>query len=154
MASKNIVSEIGPLIRSVVTGTGFDLYDLVFVKEGSNWYLRVFIDKPGGVNIIDCETVSRAVEKVLDESDPIEQSYILEVSSPGIDRPLKKDSDYEKYKDSKVNVKLYKPFDKRKEFHGKLVGLRDGNVVIIDDSGRLFSFPKSDVALCRLAVVL
>ncbi|MDR1559324.1 MAG: ribosome maturation factor RimP [Clostridiales bacterium] len=153
MAGKNIVTEVDSLIRPVVDGAGCELYDLVFAKEGANWYLRVFIDKPGGVTIDDCERVSRAVEKELDAKDPIEQSYILEVSSPGLDRPLKKDADFERFKDSMVEVRLYKPRGGRKEFTGRLAGLLDGNVVIIDGSGNELRFPKPDVALCRLAVV-
>ena len=153
MAGKNIVFEVEPLIRPAVTDPGFELYDLMFVKEGSNWYLRVFIDKPGGITIDDCEMVSRAIEKILDEKDPIEQSYILEVSSPGIDRPLKKEADYERFKDSVIDIKLYKPCNGRKEFTGKLVGLQDGNIVITDDSGNILRFPKPDVAICRLAVL-
>jgi len=153
MTGKNIVTKIESLIGPAVNGLGFELYDLVFAKEGANWYLRVFIDKPGGVTIDDCEAASRAIEKVLDEKDPIEQSYILEVSSPGLDRPLKKDADYDRFLDRVVDVKLYKPLNRRKEYTGKLAGLQDGHIVIIDNSGNTLRFPKSDVALCRLAVV-
>jgi len=152
MTGKNVLPQIESLIRPALTGLGVELYDMAFVREGSNWYLRVFIDKRDGVTIDDCEAVSRAVEKILDENDPIEQSYILEVSSPGIDRPLKKDSDYEKYKGSAVDLKLYKPVGGHKDYSGKLAGLADGNIIIADDSGNEISFPKSDVALCRLAV--
>jgi ribosome maturation factor RimP len=154
MAGKSIVMKVDPLIRPVVTDSGYDLFDLMYVKEGSYWFLRIVIDKPGGVTIDDCEKVSRMVEKILDENDPIEQSYTLEVSSPGIDRPLKRDSDFEKYKGSNVDVKLYKPLGDQKKFSGKLEGLHDGNVVIVDDSGELLRFPKPSVALCRLAVDL
>ena len=153
MTGKNIAARIESFISPVITGLGLELYDLVFVKEGSNWYLRVFIDKHGGVSIDDCEAASKAVEKELDEKDPIEQSYILEVSSPGIDRPLKKDADYERYKGAIVDVRLYKPSGGRKEYTGKLSGMQDGSVVITDSSGNVLCFPKSDVALCRLAVV-
>ena len=153
MTGKNVTAEIGPLIITALTGLGLELYDLAFVKEGANWYLRVFIDKPGGVTIDDCEAASRAVEKDLDERDPIEQPYILEVSSPGIDRPLKKDADYDRFKGSAVDVKLYKPLNRRKEYTGKLEGLQDGSIVITDGSGNTLRFPKTDVALCRLAVV-
>ena len=153
MTGKNIVVKIGSLIGPVIAGLGFELYDLVFVREGSNWYLRVFIDKPGGVTIDDCEAASRAVEKKLDETDPIEQSYVLEVSSPGIDRPLKKDADYERFKDALVEIKLYKPAGGRKEYTGRLAGLQDGHIVIADSAGNMLRFPKADVALCRLAVI-
>jgi ribosome maturation factor RimP len=154
MAGKSIVTKVDPLIRPVVTDLGYELFDLLFLKEGSNWFLRIVIDKPEGIAIDDCEKVSRTVEKILDENDPIEQSYTLEVSSPGIDRPLKKDSDFEKYKGSNVDVKLYKPLGNQKKYTGKLEGLHDGNVVIVDDSGELIHFPKTSVALCRLAVEL
>lgn len=101
----------------------------------------------------DCETVSRAVEKVLDVEDPIEQAYILEVSSPGLDRPLKKDSDFVKYAGETVDVKLYKAVDKQKEFQGILKGL-DGTVVTItDENGAELSFDRKDIALIRLAVL-
>lgn len=153
LAEKKTLTEIDSIIRPAINGAGYELYDLVFVKEGANWYLRIFIDKTGGVTINDCEAVSRVIEKELDEKDPIEQSYILEVSSPGIDRPLKKDADFERHKDSMVEIRLYKPRGGRKEFMGKLKGLQDGHVVIIDGSGNELCFPKTEVALCRLAVV-
>ena len=87
------------LVMPLIEKNNFELVDVEFVKEGQNWFLRLYVDKPGGILIDDCELVSREVEKLLDESDPIEQAYILEVSSPGLDRPLKKDKDFERYKE-------------------------------------------------------
>ncbi|MDR1536561.1 MAG: ribosome maturation factor RimP [Clostridiales bacterium] len=153
MASNNIVSEVRELIAPVFMNSPCELYDIVFVKEGSSWCLRVFIDKDGGVAINDCEQISRAIEKILDDKDPIERSYTLEVSSPGIDRPLKKDSDFEKNIGRQVELRLYKPIGKKKEFIGKLQGLIDGSISIIDSEGAALSFPKSDVSLCRLHIV-
>ncbi len=124
-----------------------------FVKEGANWYLRVYIDKEGGVTIDDCEAVSRALEAKLDEADPIEQAYILEVSSPGIDRPLKKDEDFVKYQGEMIDVKLYKAQEGRKQFQGKLLGLADG-VVSLEEDGKIFAFERKDIASVRLAVLL
>ena len=93
----NTEAKVLPILEPIIAEKGLELVDLEFVKEGVNWYLRVYIDKDSGVNIDDCEAVSRALEVKLDEKDPIEQAYILEVSSPGIDRPLKKDADFVKY---------------------------------------------------------
>jgi ribosome maturation factor RimP len=143
-----------PDVRRIVEEELCELFDLVFVKEGVNWYLRVFIDKEDGVSIQDCERVSRAVENFLDERDPIEQAYILEVSSPGAERPLTKERDFEKYKGSLVEVKLYKAVEKRKVFRGNLVGLREGCVIIVEESGETRQFTKSDIAVCRLAILV
>ena len=149
----NTEKKVENLIAPVILKDNNELVDVEFVKEGQNWYLRIFIDKEGGVTVDDCETVSRAVEKVLDVEDPIEQAYILEVSSPGLDRPLKKDSDFVKYAGETVDVKLYKAVDKQKEFQGILKGL-DGTVVTItDENGAELSFDRKDIALIRLAVL-
>ena len=107
----NTEAKVLPILEPIIAEKGLELVDLEFVKEGVNWYLRVYIDKDGGVNIDDCEAVSRALEVKLDEKDPIEQAYILEVSSPGIDRPLKKDADFVKYQGEIIDVKLYKAQD-------------------------------------------
>ncbi|MDR3239145.1 MAG: ribosome maturation factor RimP [Clostridiales bacterium] len=152
--AKNIAAEVEPMIRPVAAQLGCELSDLTFIKEGANWVLRIFIDKEGGVTIDDCEQVSRAAEKVLDENDPIEQSYILEVSSPGLDRPLKREQDFVQYKGRLVDVKLYRMLEKRKEFRGSLEGLQDNCVVITDEEGVTRRFAKADVASCKLAVLL
>ncbi len=105
------------------------------------------------MTIDDCEAVSRALEAKLDEADPIEQAYILEVSSPGIDRPLKKDEDFVKYQGEMIDVKLYKAQEGRKQFQGKLLGLADG-VVSLEEDGKIFAFERKDIASVRLAVLL
>ena len=149
----NTEKKVENLIAPVILKDNYELVDVEFVKEGQNWYLRIFIDKEGGVTVDDCETLSRADEDVLDVEDPIEQAYILEVSSPGLDRPLKKDSDFVKYAGETVDVKLYKAVDKQKEFQGILKGL-DGTVVTItDENGAELSFDRKDIALIRLAVL-
>ena len=134
--SANTEKRIEELIQPTVTEMGYELVDVEFVKEGPNWYLRIFIDKEGGVTIDDCEAVSKTLEKIFDEKDPIEQAYFLEISSPGIDRPLKKKEDFIKYNGEMVDVKLYKPYEGSKEYTGKLVGYdeNDGTVTIeVDD---------------------
>ncbi len=141
------------ILLPVTEENGVEIYDVEYVKEGSDWYLRAYIDKEGGVTIDDCEAVSRALEAKLDEADPIEQAYILEVSSPGIDRPLKKDEDFVKYQGEMIDVKLYKAQEGRKQFQGKLLGLADG-VVSLEEDGKIFAFERKDIASVRLAVLL
>lgn len=151
--ANNTEQRVLPYVEPIAAENAVELVDLEFVKEGANWYLRVYIDKEGGVTIDDCEAVSRALEAALDEADPIEQAYILEVSSPGIDRPLKKDADFVKYQGEVIDVKLYKPQEGRKQFQGKLLGLADG-VISIEEEGETISFAQKDVASVRLAVLL
>lgn len=152
--SANTEKRIEELIQPTVTEMGYELVDVEFVKEGPNWYLRIFIDKEGGVTIDDCEAVSKTLEKIFDEKDPIEQAYFLEISSPGIDRPLKKKEDFIKYNGEMVDVKLYKPYEGSKEYTGKLVGYdeNDGTVTVeVDDKN--IAFTKKEIAGIRLAVI-
>ena len=146
-------SKTEELLEPIVSEAGFELVDVEYVKEAGTWYLRAYIDKPGGITVDDCEAVSRALEAKLDEADPIEQAYILEVSSPGIDRPLKKDEDFVKYQGEMIDVKLYKAQEGRKQFQGKLLGLADG-VVSLEEDGKIFAFERKDIASVRLAVLL
>lgn len=152
MNNKDIIKTVEQLAEPIADKNNFELVDVEFIKEGPNWYLRIYIDKEGGISIDDCELVSRSIEGVLEDKDFIEQAYILEVSSPGIDRVLKKDNEFVKYKGRIVDIKLYKPINNNKEFQGELVGLINNNIVVkIDDSE--MSFDKKDVAVCRLAVI-
>ena len=139
------------LITPFVEDKGFELVDVEYVKEGGNWYLRAYIDKPGGVDINDCEHVSRALSDALDREDFIEEAYILEVSSPGLGRALKKDKHFEKSLGEEVEVKTYKPVDGSKEFAGILKSYDDKTITIEIDNIEI-SFAKSDIALIRLAL--
>lgn len=127
-----------------------EIYDVEYVKEGSDWYLRAYIDKPEGVNILDCENVSRALSDKLDEEDFIDDAYILEVSSPGLGRTLKKDKHLEKSLGEEVELRLYKPKDKQKEFAGILKAF-DENSVTIETQEEEKVFARSEIALIRLA---
>lgn len=149
----NTETKVLPILEPIIAEKGLELVDLEFVKEGVNWYLRVYIDKDGGVNIDDCEAVSRALEVKLDEKDPIEQTYILEVSSPGIDRPLKKDADFVKYQGEIIDVKLYKAQDGSKQYQGRLLGLENGVLSIEEENGNVVKFEQKDIASVRLAVI-
>ncbi|MDR2939476.1 MAG: ribosome maturation factor RimP [Clostridiales bacterium] len=155
MNSKQVLELVEKNILGLLSENGLKLYDIEYVKEGPNWYLRIYIDnidKSKVISISDCESVTRYVSKFLDEKDPIEHAYILEVSSPGIDRLLKKDSDFAEYTGSVVDIKLYKPINKQKSFTGELAGLKDGIIFIKDGEG-ILEFDKKNVASCRLAVV-
>ncbi len=129
----------------------FDLVDVEYVKEGGNWYLRAYIDKEGGITVDDCEAVSRSLGDWLDKEDFIEGSYIMEVSSPGLGRPLKKDKDFERSIGEEVEIRLYKPRDKQKEFIGILQKYDADTVTIESGEGHEEVFNRSDIALIRLA---
>lgn len=130
---------------------GVSIYDVEYVKEGSDYYLRAYIDKPEGVNINDCENVSRALSDALDQADFIPEAYILEVSSPGLGRTLKKDRHFEKSMGLDVEIKLFKAMDGCKEFEGTLTGF-DSESVTISVEGKEQTFSRSEIAIIRLAL--
>ena len=139
------------LLLPIAEANGVEIYDVEYVKEGSDFYLRAYIDKPEGVNINDCENVSRALSDALDAKDFIPDAYILEVSSPGLGRTLKKDRHLEKSIGEEVELKLYKPVDKCKEFVGELIRFDDKEIVIMVD-GAEKNFDRSDIAIIRLTL--
>ena len=139
------------LLVPIVERFGVEIYDVEYVKEGTEWYLRAYIDKEGGVNIVDCENVSRAFSDVLDEKDLIKDAYILEVSSPGLGRTLKKDRHLLKSIGEEVEIKTYKPINKCKEFSGILESFNE-NEIIIDENGTKKQFNRADIAIIRLAL--
>ena len=139
------------LALPVVEEAGCELWDVEYVREAGIWLLRIYIDKEGGVDILDCEKVSRALSDLLDEADPIEGSYTLEVSSAGAERPLKRPGDFQRFMGSPVAVKLYKAQGGRKECAGVLTGYDNGDVTITVGDASM-TFAKADVALCRLRV--
>ena len=120
MAKKDYESRTEAMLVPIVEAKGFELVDVEWVKEGANWYLRAYIDKPGGIAVDDCEVISRALSDKLDEEDYIEDSYILEVSSPGLGRPLKKDKDFQRSIGKEIEVRTFRAIDKQKEFTGIL----------------------------------
>ncbi|MBO5474241.1 MAG: ribosome maturation factor RimP [Lachnospiraceae bacterium] len=138
------------LLTPIAEQFGVEIYDVEYVKEGSDWYLRAYIDKPEGVSIIDCERVSRALSDALDAEDYIADAYILEVSSPGLGRTLKKDRHLEKSLGAEVEVRTYKPIDKQKEFAGILKAY-DKDTVTIEEAGGERVFNRTEIALIRLA---
>jgi len=127
-----VTDQIFTMAKPVVEEEGCSLWNVEYVREAGTWYLRVFIDKEGGVGIDDCERISRRLDPMLDEADPIAGSYVFEVGSAGAERELKRPSDFEQFLGSEVEVKLYQPMDGRKAFVGTLKSYADGAVVILD----------------------
>ena len=140
------------LLTPVVSGFGFELGDVEYVKEGGTWYLRAYIDKPGGITVDDCEAVSRAFSDILDEKDYIADSYVFEVSSPGLGRPLKKEKDYARSLGEEVEIRTYRAIDRQKEFEGILKSYDENTVTIAYEDGGEQTFDRSEIALIRLAL--
>ena len=139
------------ILAPIIEEHEFEIVDVVYVKEGGTWYLRAYIDKPGGITIDDCETVSRRLSDILDEKDYIEDAYILEVSSPGLGRPLRKEKDFKRSLGEEVELRTYRMIEKRKEFTGILRSYDEKTVTIEEEEGGMRTFEKSDIALIRLA---
>lgn len=140
------------LILPILAEHNFELVDVEYVKEAGSWYLRAYIDKEGGITVNDCELVSRRMSDLLDEKDFIPDSYIFEVSSPGLGRQLKKDKDFERSIGEAVEGKLFRAVDKRKDFEGTLIRYDKENVVIGTDKGEEMVLERNNIALIRLAV--
>nr|WP_207746036.1 ribosome maturation factor RimP [Mediterraneibacter glycyrrhizinilyticus] len=139
-------------MEPIVTGFGFELVDVEYVKEAGTWYLRAYIDKPGGITVDDCEAVSRKFSDVLDEKDYIEDTYIFEVSSPGLGRPLKKDKDFQRSLGEEVEIRTYRPIDRQKEFVGELKAYDKESVTIVYEDDTEQTFQRQEIALIRLAL--
>ncbi|MDO4861026.1 MAG: ribosome maturation factor RimP [Bacillota bacterium] len=155
MAGKKVKDIVAAELEGFLSENGYELYNVEFVKEGRDWFLRVYIDLPDPdeyVGTEDCEKVSRYLSEVLDEKDPIAQNYYLEVSSPGMDRALIRDEDYDRYAGREVEVSLYSAINGRKKLEGTLKGLEGDEIVITDDSGEI-RLPREKVAKTKLAVI-
>lgn len=139
------------LITPFVEDKGFELVDVEYVKEGGNWYLRAYIDKLGGITVDDCEVISRSLSDKLDEEDFIEGAYILEVSSPGLGRPLKKEKDFVRSMGQEVELRTYRAIEKQKEFRGILDAYDKSSITLEVEEGEKLVFDRSNVALVRLA---
>ncbi len=139
------------LLLPLIAQHQFELVDVEYVKEGGSWYLRAYIDKPGGITVDDCEVISRALSDLLDEHDFIEEAYILEVSSPGLGRPLRKDKDFARSLGEEVEVKTFRAIGRQKDFTGILKGYDKEKVVIETEDQGTMEFARADIALIRLA---
>ena len=139
------------LITPILERMHFELVDVEYVKEGGTWYLRAYIDKEGGITVNDCEAVAREMNEILDREDFVEDSYVFEVSSPGLGRPLKKEKDYVRSMGKKIEIRTYRAINREKEFYGILSAYDENTVTIKTEDETEMTFEKSDIALIRLA---
>ena len=139
------------LITPILDCMNFELVDVEYVKEGGTWYLRAYIDKEGGITVDDCEAVAREMNEILDKEDFVEDSYVFEVSSPGLGRPLKKEKDYVRSMGKEVEIRTYRAINREKEFYGILSAYDENTVTIKTEDETEMTFEKSDIALIRLA---
>ena len=147
---KNTVSAVWDIAQPIAESLGLILWDVRFQKEGANWYLRIFIDKEGGVGIEDCVAMSHAIEEPLDEADPIEQSYNLQVSSPGLERDLVRDEHFRRFLGEKIMLKLPRAVDGQKEFHGVLEQYDDGTLTLVYGDNKTLTVNKKETSWVRL----
>jgi ribosome maturation factor RimP len=146
--ASNIETKVDNLLRKIIEDLGYELYDVVYEKEGKDYYLRIFIDKDGGIDLNDCETVNNAINDILDEADYIKDQYFLEVSSPGLERTLRKKEHFMKQIGNEIMVKLYRPIDKKKEFSGTLTCYNDDSIGL-DIQGNEIKIDLKDIALAK-----
>lgn len=152
MNKKAILKSVGNTCELLATDLNYELVDIEYVKESGSYYLRIYVDKPGGVTLDDCQTMSMAVSEKLDENDPFKEAYYLEVSSPGLDRPLKTDKDLKRNLGKDIEIKLYKAFNNRKSYEGKLEDFNDSEIVILDESNSNIKIPKEIISSIKLAI--
>lgn len=146
----NTVAAVWEIAEPIAEQLGLDIWDIRFVKEGADWFLRIFIDKEEGVSIVDCENMSRAIDKPLDEADPIEQSYCLEVSSPGVERDLTRDAHFEACMGEKIKVKFIRAIDGVREFSGVIEGFDGKAVTMRLEDGSAMNFEKKETSYIKL----
>ncbi|MDI7247339.1 MAG: ribosome maturation factor RimP [Bacillota bacterium] len=150
MKPQDIENLVTGVVQPMMDEKGIELVDVEYVREGGQWYLRVYIDRPEGVSMDDCEWVNNELGRKLDDLDPIPQSYVLEVSSSG-EKPLRRESDYERFRGRMVLVNTYSPIDGKKSFQGRLLGMVDGRVRL-DLDGRIVEVPREKISRARLVV--
>ncbi|MDO4730923.1 MAG: ribosome maturation factor RimP [Clostridia bacterium] len=146
----NTVASVKELVLPYAQQLGLDIWDIKYLKEGKDWFLRIFIDKPGGITIEDCENLSRAIDAPLDDLTVFKNSYCLEVSSPGVERKLEKKHHFQKFIGSPVNVKLVRSLNNKKTFSGVLTNYDQDDITVTEDDGNILNFNMSDVSFVKL----
>jgi ribosome maturation factor RimP len=152
LSTPKIKTAVEEMVQPYLDSNGFELVDIEYVKEGSNYFLRIFVDKEGGIDIDDCGRISEYVSEQLDKNDPISDAYFLEVSSPGAERPLKKQEDVQKAVGKHVFLTTYEPISGAKEFEGLLLSF-DGENAVVRTGKKEYTIPYTKVASARLAIV-
>lgn len=150
LAKLNTVEKVEEIIKPYAEDLGLDIWDVQFSKEGADWYLRIFIDKDGGIDIDDCVDLTHAISKPLDDADPISQSYLLEVSSPGVERELTRDEHFEKYIGSAVMVRTIRAIDGVRDFNGKLVAYENKSLTVELQDGNNITVNKKETSYVKL----
>ncbi len=150
MVSRNIVEVVEGLVSPVLEQEGLELVDVTFGREGRRWVLRIFIDKPGGVTLDDCAWVSHRIEDLIEVEEVISQRYYLEISSPGLDRVLKKERDFQRFAGKWARVRIREPMEGRRNFKGRILGCEQGMLDLEDSEGRRFRFPLGEIEKARL----
>ena len=150
VAKPNTVQKVEEIVKPFADELGLEIWDITFKKEGNEWYLRIFIDKADGVNIDDCVDLTHAVSKPIDDADPISQNYMLEISSPGVERELKRDEHFEKYIGSPVMVRTIRPIDGVRDFNGKLTAYEHKKISLELQDGSVMTFDKKDTNYVKL----
>lgn len=150
MGNKKIVSNVEQIITPKLVELGIELVDIQYTREGGRWYLRIFIDKPTGIGLDDCQLVSESIDPLLDEYDPIPHAYTLEVSSPGLDRPLKKPADFARFINENIKLTTYVPVEGRRKFKGRIIAA-DDNSVHLDIQGSSIVLSMEQIASARLS---
>jgi ribosome maturation factor RimP len=150
LAKPNTVQRVEEIIKPFADELGLDIWDVTFKKEGSQWYLRVFIDKEGGINIDDCVDLTHAVSEPLDKADPIPQNYMLEISSPGVERELTKDAHFQKYIGAPVMLRTIRPVDGVRDFKGELLSFEDKQISVRLQDDKVMTFDKKDTNFVKL----
>lgn len=148
MASNNIEAKVEKLLKDIIENLGYSLYDIRYEKEGKNYYLRIFIDKPDGININDCEIVNNSINDILDKADYIKEQYFLEVSSPGLEKVLRKQEHFKSQIGNKISIKLFKPINKQKEIIGVLLEYNNNEIIIKLENENL-KIDLKDIALAK-----
>ena len=146
-----VTDTVAQLALPFVEAAGCSLWDVEYVKEAGEWFLRIYIDKEGGITVNDCEAVAREMNEILDREDFVEDSYVFEVSSPGLGRPLKKEKDYVRSMGKEIEIRTYRAINREKEFYGILSAYDESTVTIETENGEKMTFEKPDIALIRLA---
>lgn len=152
MNKKDVLKSVRNICESIALDLNYELVDLEYVKESGSYFLRIYVDKPGGITLDDCQAMSMAVSEKLDENDPFKEAYYLEVSSPGLDRPLKTDKDLKRNLGKDIEIKLYKTFNDRKNYEGKLEDFNNGEIIILDEMNNNIKIPKELVSIIKLAI--
>ena len=152
MSRKEVLKKLRGICNSIAEDLDYELVDLEYVKENGRYFLRVYIHKDGGVDLEDCQKMSKNLSEKLDQEDPIRDTYYLEVSSPGLDRPLKSDKDLKRSIESDIEIKLYSPFDGKKDYEGKLIYFDSDSIKIEKDNQKIVEIPRESISMIRLSV--